>query len=844
MSSTTASSETVLSGATPLLLPRLARAHVEALGHHDVPVRLFIAGTAGSGKTRLLRHLVSRFQSVGRPVLMLTPETVMADVADDDILLVDDAHLLDDDTLAQVATRIRTPAASILLAARPWPLSDAAQQLADELEQSQPPIVLGHVTRTDVLDQLEEDGRRLASRCADGILDLTGHLTWLVSEALTIHDDGDCNDDDAHPRLREELRDLIAHRIARIEPKLRTAVEILCLSPHTLPADELTQWALAGHAHGLLQRNGQPAPVVRDTVRATTSVERLMELYAGSATVAWDPVVRDLMSGVRDVRVATALLMDGDAALARDPRRAEELFRAAGEAGADPLVVAVRRARAEWASGRIDAAGALIDAVSIGPDSSAFPAATAIAGAVWAARGDLQMSATVQGDSSVGTPDAMTHATIAAIGVCDPGLLDRLGSVPPARAIPSTLVVSHELLARGLRATLTTDLRTCLSDLVRATEMYTAARCTAPTPELPAVLATVAALSLGELGVAHSVIETAVREGHGGAWAEPRLQLWRAWVAVQRERPHEAESALRRARTAENLAPRERVLADAITVALTRRYADSAALVPVWRSARDSILRARFDLYSLLPLGEFAMSAARLGDIDRIRPHLDEATAAIERFGSPPMWSAHLHWAGLHCAIALNQPSDLTPHARALLAAAPHSRLATMMAAAGRVWTDVLTGKVDADAIEKAALGLSSVGLAWDGARLAGQGAARSEDRRVIATLLACARQLHPREELGRTGRDEAAPQAPVVRADDLLSSREREVAALVLQGKTYAEIGEAIFISPRTAEHHIARIRRRLGATSRSDLIAKLRLALADAAEDQALPLHRRGRA
>jgi len=49
------------------------------------------------------------------------------------------------------------------------------------------------------------------------------------------------------------------------------------------------------------------------------------------------------------------------------------------------------------------------------------------------------------------------------------------------------------------------------------------------------------------------------------------------------------------------------------------------------------------------------------------------------------------------------------------------------------------------------------------------------------------------------------------------------------VQGRTYAEIGATIFISPRTAEHHIAHIRRRLGATSRSDLIAKLRALLAE---------------
>ncbi len=46
-----------------------------------------------------------------------------------------------------------------------------------------------------------------------------------------------------------------------------------------------------------------------------------------------------------------------------------------------------------------------------------------------------------------------------------------------------------------------------------------------------------------------------------------------------------------------------------------------------------------------------------------------------------------------------------------------------------------------------------------------------------------------------------------------------------MLQGKTYAEIGETIFISPRTVEHHVAHIRRRIGATSRSDLVAKLRV-------------------
>ena len=92
---------------------------------------------------------------------------------------------------------------------------------------------------------------------------------------------------------------------------------------------------------------------------------------------------------------------------------------------------------------------------------------------------------------------------------------------------------------------------------------------------------------------------------------------------------------------------------------------------------------------------------------------------------------------------------------------------------------------------------------------------------------MACARELHPPEVIRQAAPtiSEATP-TPVTDGAQL-SERERDVAVLILQGKTYAEIGQAIFISPRTVEHHVASIRRRLDATSRSDLIAKLRLTL-----------------
>ena len=95
-----------------------------------------------------------------------------------------------------------------------------------------------------------------------------------------------------------------------------------------------------------------------------------------------------------------------------------------------------------------------------------------------------------------------------------------------------------------------------------------------------------------------------------------------------------------------------------------------------------------------------------------------------------------------------------------------------------------------------------------------------------------------------RRGVDGAAPGArPAVRAADgvpdrpappsasRLSEREREVARLVIAGQTYREIGGRLYISAKTVEHHVSRMRQRLGASNRSDLLARLRAELADSA-------------
>ena len=75
---------------------------------------------------------------------------------------------------------------------------------------------------------------------------------------------------------------------------------------------------------------------------------------------------------------------------------------------------------------------------------------------------------------------------------------------------------------------------------------------------------------------------------------------------------------------------------------------------------------------------------------------------------------------------------------------------------------------------------------------------------------------------------DDAVRSGPSRPMSSRLSDREREVAELLLLGMPYRDIGSQLFISAKTVEHHVARIRRRLGAESRSEMLSMLRAMLA----------------
>ncbi len=70
----------------------------------------------------------------------------------------------------------------------------------------------------------------------------------------------------------------------------------------------------------------------------------------------------------------------------------------------------------------------------------------------------------------------------------------------------------------------------------------------------------------------------------------------------------------------------------------------------------------------------------------------------------------------------------------------------------------------------------------------------------------------HLLKEFSSSARGEQSPVRP-------LQGRELDVLRLVVQGKTDNEIGKELFISPRTVQNHLTRIREKTGLRRRSEL-------------------------
>ena len=504
------------------------------------------------------------------------------------------------------------------------------------------------------------------------------------------HDERDCVDDlghrDWHGRSRSGSPIGSTRSTPRCGTRSRSSASRLRSArrrSHSADGDIV----MHGYAEGLLMRNGQPVPLVRSAVHATIPVgpphrpehrarrraralrrrrrhelprlgRRLHDEQVGDGARRSTPI-----GCWRPTRTARWSCTAAPSNPAWTPRRS----RVGGAGGVGVGRRSTRRARCSMQHPR--RCTDLTDGDRIADTSAA----------TWAARGMMEQSWAVYRCDAVPRHPTRAPAPRSPRSASARPTALATDATTPAHDAPSTLGVSMELLAAGCarRSVAPTAPNPCSSTSCARPRCTRRPRRPRRIPELPAVIAAIVAMNLGDLDIAHTVIEDAIRgRSRRPVGAHRRLLLWRAWVAVQRTgRSRRARRSIAHwsprvdAVSARRAARRGGAGRDRATVRGCREPRGRVA------HARDSILRIEVDLYLLLPAGR---AGQRGGARRRHRTRRSRTSPRRSRSSSgwvaAALWSTHLHWAGIQQGILLSRPEDLTPHAHALVAASPHSR--------------------------------------------------------------------------------------------------------------------------------------------------------------------------
>lgn len=791
-------------------------------------VRLAVVAPGEYGKTALLDHLEAACATGGVPTVRFDQIRGVRDV-DPALVLVDDAHTLDEAALDELRRTAADERLGLIVAARPLPRPAA---LNDVLAQLRGQIVLRQLDRAQVEARLGEDGT--AAEWAMFVHARTGGVPGLVHRVVSRLDRQRLA---GPPDIPEPVLAELRHELDQLAPdaiRLLIAtdagasgdLDLLC-GAIGMTSDVVFGLLDSVRTTGLVGTDGTPLPVVGQALRSLVPAERraavcqrLAELQLERGAPVLGLVRPWLGTGITGTGIARAFRAAAEEALATDPLLAVRLFDAAVTAGAPATALGARRAEAIALTGDLDTALRLADDVIASADATDRADAARVAGTALVHRGRLDRAAELLRWSGTVQSRAFAAVGLVATGrhVDAKRLLDE-SERSRADEPPTLLSGALSSMARGVLDSVTGSPTTALSTLVSSAEMLEPVGRAVLLPDSPAALAAVLALQCGEPAIAEPLLERAVRDGTGGRPMSVRHQLLLAWIAMARG--DTAAATERLAAVGKPAQPRDWLFAVALEVGLARRRSDLAALRRVWGQACAAVIRQPVDLFTFLPLGEFAVAAARLGDQGRLAPHLAQAHELLGALGDPPLWSTSLHWNELHAALTGERLDEARGHAAALRANAENGAHHATMSTAAECWLRVLDRAVDPDEVEVAARGLRDAGCGWDGAWLARQAAIRTTDRAAMLRLLDCARSMQG-APLGGEGAS----------ADDgsgvaQLSDREVQVARLVVEGLTYKEVGARLFISAKTVEHHIARIRQRLGAASRTELLTQLRALL-----------------
>jgi len=777
-----------------------------------------VVGVDGAGRTHRLAAIAAAATTavvrVDPPVESTEDLTAALERAEGALVLVDDAHRLPADVLAAL-TKAARRAVPVVVARRPTIGSPELAALDEAVAAHGSVEVLAPLDEAELAALVTRiTGQPANPADVRALLDASGGLPAVAAAiaplAATI----------AQPAAGTAGTPTTAQLTARVQRKLATLDRHVALLARTLalrleltddvfanavglPAVDLAAAMRLLRDEGLLMPDGERMiPAVADAVLAEVAPAERRRVHDAVARAlldsGGDPV--PAAAQLRAARVFTpvaaqAYLAAGDRLRFTAPADALSWFDDAVEAGADP---------AEVMPGRAEAAALL--GLPFTVDSVEGGRLGLVEGAVAAHQGRAGRAA-----------DALLRSTAPGPALAVPALM-ATGRPAEARAAadgPGPLGVQRFAGA----ALAVADPAAALPLLIEAAEAVERTPLSVVLPDTPHAVGAVVAVIAGDAASAEHLLGRALAAEVGGPVAADRHRLLLAWARMRIGRYDTALAELGR-HNGDELTGRERLLRAAVSAGIARRSGDVARLRDTWAGVEPVLARGAVDLFTLEAVEELVVAAARLRQQQRVAAVLDALDDIVERLDRPAAWAVAVGWIHLQMAIAGDDAATAGVVASRLGAVAPAGHRQQAQCVAAGHWAGALAGTVDPDAVLLATEELAAAQLPWEASRLAGQAAIRTGDPMAARRLLERARDLSGTELSTVDTRAESGGDS---RAGGL-SEREVEVARLVLAGRTYREIGAQLYISPKTVEHHVARIRTKVGATTRAEFVAAIR--------------------
>lgn len=597
--------------------------------------------------------------------------------------------------------------------------------------------------------------------------------------------------------------DEIVARLSVVDDEARRAAELLAFGLEAellVRVDDAPGWPARVDAalgqlrvEGLLVGPGVPAGVAT-AVRAACPPGRRSALVETVVEHGPAGAAHDLAALLLDARDRSAfagpLYVDAATGLAtEEPERSLAFATAAVEAGIPPPDVAVPIALARLGVGDPSAAITALD-------DAAGPEAELARSVAWMALGDLASAA-----------DSAARSTSPPLG-----RWPELGLGNPTGSRAEVLDGSEAEAADRFAALLTEWWRAdgmgvdeALDDLQRIATRARADRSSDRWPIAPELAAVLISARAGDLATAGRL---AGRADLSTVHARTAVALV-AWVEARRGHLDAAEEALGELADL-SCSPHDRLVAAGARCAIAVREADGNGLAGAVADARLALDELAPHLHVLDVIADIAGAAARA------RVSVGDVLGRCERYADrdpDARASADVARARLVAALAGDDLAQIAEASRSVLDHHPGGDERWRRVAA------ILADPASADPAETVAVAreLAETDASYEAARVCGVVA--------LATSEAdAARRLLRESRVWRATRRQVATAPGTDRSVVSLSEQEQRVGRMVLDGHTHKQVGAALFISPKTVEHHVAHIRTKLGCANRAEMMVALR--------------------